>query len=360
MRRVFISDCEGPISKNDNAFEAASHFIPEGDKIFAMVSRYDDVLADIIKRPGHNAGSTLKLIIPFLKAYDVTDEAMETFAKENLLLVKDAKAALKFIGTLCEGFIISASYEHYIKALCKTLDLPFKRAYCTRVSFNAYHLSKEEKIELRKIAGEITTRSQIAIPMNARNLQNLSEESQATIRWLDETFRERIARMKIGRVYSEVNPVGGKGKADAIRNIVRNQRVKLADVLYVGDSITDEQAFKLVKRHGGLTVSFNGNDYAVENADIAILSETCLATAVVTEVFAKDGKEAVMALLREWSYSNLKEHSVDENLIDRLRQAYPDDLPKATIVTPENKENLIKTSTKFRKRVRGELVGGLG
>ncbi len=27
--RIFVTDCEGPISKNDNAFEVASRFIPE-------------------------------------------------------------------------------------------------------------------------------------------------------------------------------------------------------------------------------------------------------------------------------------------------------------------------------------------
>ncbi len=60
--RIFVTDCEGPISKNDNAFEVASRFIPEGGEFFGKVSRYDDVLADVVKRPGYKAGDTLKLI----------------------------------------------------------------------------------------------------------------------------------------------------------------------------------------------------------------------------------------------------------------------------------------------------------
>ena len=44
MKNIFISDCEGPISKNDNAFELTAHFIPEGDKLFTNISKYDDVL----------------------------------------------------------------------------------------------------------------------------------------------------------------------------------------------------------------------------------------------------------------------------------------------------------------------------
>jgi predicted HAD superfamily phosphohydrolase len=52
-------DCEGPLTLNDNAFELCEAFIPEGDKLFTLVSKYDDYLADIEKRPGYKAGDTL-------------------------------------------------------------------------------------------------------------------------------------------------------------------------------------------------------------------------------------------------------------------------------------------------------------
>ncbi|HSO26164.1 MAG TPA: energy-converting hydrogenase A, subunit R, partial [Methanobacteriaceae archaeon] len=68
-KKIFITDCEGPLSINDNAFELAGHFIPQGENFFSKVSKYDDILVDEVKRPGYNAGDTLKLIIPFLIAY---------------------------------------------------------------------------------------------------------------------------------------------------------------------------------------------------------------------------------------------------------------------------------------------------
>ncbi|MEM3004719.1 MAG: hypothetical protein QXK96_05430, partial [Candidatus Bathyarchaeia archaeon] len=68
MRRVFVSDCEGPISKNDNAFELTEKLIPEGARLFRLISRYDDVQADIVHRRGYRPGDTLKLILPFFKA----------------------------------------------------------------------------------------------------------------------------------------------------------------------------------------------------------------------------------------------------------------------------------------------------
>lgn len=63
-RRVFVTDCEGPISKNDNAFELAQHYIPDGARFFRILSRYDDVLAYLEKRPNYSAGYTLKLVTP--------------------------------------------------------------------------------------------------------------------------------------------------------------------------------------------------------------------------------------------------------------------------------------------------------
>ncbi len=91
MKRIFISDCEGPISKNDNAFELAANFIPNGDKLFANISKYDDVLADILQKPGYSAGSTLKLILPFFKAYGITDKQMEDFSAKNIILIANSR-----------------------------------------------------------------------------------------------------------------------------------------------------------------------------------------------------------------------------------------------------------------------------
>jgi len=96
-KKVFISDCEGPISINDNAFELAGHYIEDGEKFFTIISKYDDILVDEVKREGYNAGGTLKLIIPFLKAYGATNKDIVEFSKENVLLVPGAKDTLGYV-----------------------------------------------------------------------------------------------------------------------------------------------------------------------------------------------------------------------------------------------------------------------
>jgi energy-converting hydrogenase A subunit R len=361
VKRVFISDCEGPISKNDNAFEAAANFIPDGDRLFSLISKYDDVLADAVKKPGYSAGSTLKLILPFIKAYGVTDRQMEEFSAQNLVLIANSKDTLQHAMSVASAFIVSTSYEHYIRALCTVLDFPYANTYCTKLSLDKYAVTEQEKTRLVEIAKEIAQMPMITIPPAAKTTEDFSTGDQETIRRLDTIFWSEIASMNLGRIFSEVTTVGGIQKAAAIEDVVKKLQVPLKDVMYVGDSITDVEAFKLVRDNGGLTVSFNGNNYAVKNAEIAVLSANSAVTAVLADVFCRKGKQATMELVENWDLQSLEHNGlVNLALLDHLFTLYPQALPKVQIVTAENMEPLVEESSEFRKLVRGEAIGKLG
>ena len=360
MKRLFITDCEGPISKNDNALETLSHFVPQGDRLFTVVSRYDDVLSDVLRRPGYEAGDTLKLVLPFLKAYDVTDEEIRQFSARNLVLIAHARDLLRHVRSISPAYIVSTSYEHYIRALCKALEFPFEKTYCTKLSLDVYAITSEEKDCLKKAGREIVQLPVFESPAEAKSLKDLPEETQTTIRRLDEIFWKTIAKMPIGKIYSEVNPVGGREKAEAIKDIAGKDGVALTDTMYVGDSITDEEAFKLVKENGGLAVSFNGNQYAVRNAEIALLSADSLTTALIADVFVRFGKTETLKLVAKWNRRTLENSSVNEDLRERFLKLHPRELPKAKITTRENMKDLAKESNEFRKKVRGEAIGRLG
>ncbi len=360
MKRVFISDCEGPISKNDNAFEITAHFVPNGNKFFALVSKYDDVLADVAKRQGYSAGGTLKLILPFLKVYGVTDKQMTEFSSQNLILIAGSQHTLQHVQTIASAFIVSTSYEHYIRALCKALEFPYENTYCTRLNIDKYQLTTQEKSRLRKIADEIASMPMVTIPPTAKSIKDFSSTDQEAISRLDDIFWNEIANMHIGSIFSEVTPVGGEQKAEAIRDAVKKLRTPLEDVMYIGDSITDVEAFKLVKDNGGLTVSFNGNQYAVKNAEVAVLAENNIATAIIADLFCKLGKRETLQVLRNWSRETLRKSVVTPQLLHTLFTLYPAVLPKIQIVTTENRETLVKESSEFRKKVRGEAIGRLG
>ena len=359
MKRIFVSDCEGPISKNDNAFELAQNFIPNGDKLFVNISRYDDVLADVLHKPGYSAGSTLKLILPFFKAYGVTDKQMNEFSAENITLIADSQTTLRHVQAVADAFIVSTSYEHYIKALCEAEAFPFRNTYCTKVSLDKCAVTPQEKERLREVAQEIAQMHRIVIPQAARAVEDFSGSDQALIQRLDEVFWSELPKTFIGKSLNGVVTVGGEQKAEAIRDAVERSDAELAGVMYVGDSITDVEAFKLVGQNGGLTVSFNGNGYAVRSAEVAVLSESSLVTAVIADLFCRFGKEKAIDAVQGWGFEVLQNSCVAPSLLRQLSRVYPDVLPKAKIVTSQNMESLAKESSEFRGKVRG-VAGRLG
>lgn len=360
MKRIFISDCEGPISKNDNAFELAVNFIPNGDALFANISKYDDVLADILQKPGYSAGSTLKLILPFFKAYGLTDKQMDAFSESNIVLIANSRNTLHHVQAIAEAFIVSTSYQHYIKALCKAIEFPYKNTYCTKVSLDKCAITPQEKDKLKKIAQEISQMHLIEIPKTATVIEDFSQSDQVIIQRLEEIFWAEIPKMFVGKFLVDVVTIGGEQKAEAIQDVVKRLGAGLADVIYVGDSITDVEAFKLVRDKGGLTISFNGNNYAVKNAEIAVLSESDLVIAVIADLFCKFGKDVAINAVESWGFPALEYSEVDAALLKQLSGVYPNGLPKVQIVTAQNMELLIKESSEFRKKIRGVAVGRLG
>lgn len=336
----FNTDCEGPISKNDNAMELSEFYIPGGHQFFAIVSKYDDYLADIERRSGYKAGDTLKLILPFLKAFGATDGGMRQFSREHILLVPGAKEALLDIRAIMETFIISTSYEPYIEGLCDVVKFPKDWTFSTQISLDRYFLKDEERERLLHLAKEIQEMEMIEWPEGAKGLKVLSLRDQKAIRRLDEIFWKEIQGMSIGKILSEVNPVGGREKANAVLLSLERTGNGLKEVIYVGDSITDVDAFDLVRRGGGITISFNGNRYALRSAEIACLSPHASILTTLANAFRKGGKEELMGIVDGW----------------RKDSGYP----KIYRITDENRAMLIQESEAFRKKVRGVHIGSLG
>ena len=358
--RLFVSDCEGPISKNDNAFELAVNLVPDGGSFFSLISKYDDVLADIVQKPGYKAGDTLRLILPFLKAYGATNKEIKIFSSKNVLLVPGAKDTLIFVRQLMPSFIVSTSYEHYISSLCDLTGFPFENCYCTSLNLDKYDISEEETKRLQKLKKEIVALPMIDIPKKACSVDDFSQRDQETVNRLDEIFWKEIPNMKSGRMLTDVNPVGGSEKARAVQDIVERMHSSLERIMYVGDSITDLPAMKLVRENGGLTVSFNGNDYSVREADIAVLSRDTTVTSVLAEAFSRYGKAGAFRLVKEWSLSGLKKNGVSPELCKRMSMVFSDGFPQVERVTDDNVERLKRESSVFRKTVRGEAIGQLG
>ena len=362
--RIFVTDCEGPISKNDNAFELSSEFISDGERLFTQLSRYDDVQAEIFNREGYNAGDTLKLIVPFLKAYDVTSRDITEFSAKTILVMPNAKEALQALREHIPSFIVSTSYGQYIEALCEVLEFPFENTYHTKLDIDNFPMNNQEQRRIKQLADEVCSMPPIEVPEGAKSVQDLSEQSNRSITRISEIFWSEIAEMQLGRKFSSMNPMGGTQKARAVTNITNDAGSSIDRVMYVGDSITDVECLRLVKKSRGLTISFNGNAYAVKGAEIAVLSHTSLPIAILGLIFSKFGRDSTLKLGRQMEQDGIRkvvqESNLDPALKHGIRELSPKYLPQVRLITPENIREIIDSSCLFRKLVRGAKVGNLG
>jgi energy-converting hydrogenase A subunit R len=346
-RRIYVTDCEGPLTRNDNAQEIAARFLPDGADFFARLSRYDDFLADVVRRPGYNAGDTLRLLPPFLKAFEVTDEDVGLFSAEGVLTVPGALKALAQIAARLPAYIISTSYTPYLKALCLVSGFPFERVRCTELSLDAWDMPADEKAWLRDEAGGIMERSLIEIPDEARTANDLTAGDAVTVARLDDLFWTQMAGRVSGEMLAAVRPVGGGMKLAVLEEIMAAEGVAGGGVMYVGDSITDAPALAAVREWGGVSLSFNGNGYALAAAEFAAASPDAEVAARLATAFATGGHEAVEAAVRAWPRAKTD-----------ARAGGP---ARARVgLTAEEPEALVEASAAARLSVRGERVARLG
>lgn len=326
MRQVNL-DCEGPLVKNDIAYELCQFFIPEGGKFFFIISKYDDFLSDILKRKNYEPGSTLKYILPFLKAYKVDNKAIKEYSSSHLLLISGAKETLFQANKIMPTFIISTSYRPFVEVFCDFMNFPKENAYSTYLDLDKYRIKKEEANKLRKIMQEII---------------NLSLKISENIQRLDEIFQEEIPSMECGKILEEVSPLGGKGKSRALFDSLKRTGGKISGVLYVGDSITDIEILNLVKENKGIAISFNGNRYSLKAAEIACISPDTSPLTILIKAFYRGGREEVLKLTNDFSKDKKKQERI------------------LTLIDKNNVETLCRKSEEMRKKVRGEKLGGLG
>jgi energy-converting hydrogenase A subunit R len=349
----FCSDSEGPLCLNDNAFELTKYFVPEGGRLFSTLSAYDDYLADIIGRPGYRAGDTLRLILPFLKAYGATNQAIENYSKKSVNWVPRAKDALGYITGKLNTFIITTSYEQFAYPMYQGVGISRENIYCTRLDLDAYLVDSAEIKQLKQIAREIA--SMPVLDLNGP----LSDITRNSLARLDELFWQIIPALHSGKLIQDIQVMGGEMKARAIQHSLQRTGLKLNQVMFVGDSITDVEAFRLVREAGGVSVSFNGNAYALREAEIGCISSNALVSAALALVFANGGKKQVYKLVANWDKTVLRGAGIPDELTDQLFSD-SDNQPHLEIITQGNRDELIRKSQQMRKALRGKAVGALG
>jgi energy-converting hydrogenase A subunit R len=250
---------EGPLSPQDNAYDLMS-LIPQGDRIFEVISRYDDLLT-MQGREDYEPGDTLALIVPFLVLHNIREADIGRLAHQATLTCGARELIHHLSGQSWHIFCITTTYQQYAFHIAQELGIPLSHVAATEFPLDQFHqsLTQEDARSMAYMENEILALAD-------------SQNDQAIKRRLDDFFWNRLPQTSIGKLAKKVKPVGGRRKLESLYRFCQVHDVGIGDFAVVADSITDFQMLKGVRDAGGLAIAFNANQYALPYATASLAS----------------------------------------------------------------------------------------
>ncbi|MEK6691647.1 MAG: HAD hydrolase family protein [Nitrospirota bacterium] len=343
-KKVAAFDLEGPLSPMDHAMEVM-RIVPEGEKVFAVLSRYDDLLT-LEGRVGYEPGDTLVLILPFLLFHRIKPEDLIEASKKAGLIKgsKELVSELKKDGWYI--YIISTSYCQHAQSIGERLDIEKENIYCTdlkKMDFNK-RLDKETSSLLKE------TENYILSNLYSDGLDSGGKDLSIKP-YLDRFFWHELKSTAISSLMDEIKVMGGTRKKEALKEIAEINGVSLSKIVAVGDSITDFPMLKAVNEAGGLAIVFNGNEFSLPYGTASVASTDLRDIRLLMDRWVENGREGVkQAILLD---SRLQ--TPDSRL--SKEQGYYHWLEG---VGKEEMNEILKLHKEFRKKVRGEITARLG
>jgi len=343
MVKIFF-DLEGPISPQDNAYEVLG-LTKDGERVFEVISKYDDILT-LEGRENYEPGDTLKLIVPFLMYGKISECDIKNVSEEAGLVpgIKDVIAHLEKSGW--DIFIISTSYEQHALNIAGQIGIRSEKVACTKMPLDDYHLQfSDEDIEV--VAG---TRDKIL------NELYPGDDEQKVKTELDNFFFGTLQESKLGNIFNEITVIGGARKVDAMMGFAKES--DLSDAIAVGDSITDFKMLGKIKEKGGLAIAFNGNEYSIPYADVAVATLDQRFLLPIIRAFEKGGRTQAIDLVKRLGNASLDE--ILKSVPDDVASTIPKDTkPPQYHQVNSNVDEIIMIHKEYRTLMRGN-AGKLG
>lgn len=349
-----IMSCSGILSSNDPNRELCGYAIRNGNQFFDVVNRYNDISTNALGRLDEKYGTAVKMILPFLKAFGVTDFMAYTEAKRNMTLIPYADSCLMYLNSLLPTFINTGILEHHVMALCDMTGFPMTKVACTKVEFDSVDPDRQECRTLRDLASSI---SSLRVPKTKYTFDDgevLSDDDAAIVNRLDEIFLDEIPKMGIYQDFKDVPSIGTREKSYSALDIRRNTSIEFDSTVYIGSSMTDHVTMELVRESSGLAISFNGCDPVVRECNVAIMCNDAIVYTVLAAEFYDKGIESVFDMIDNWDRKKLEERPCsDRNLMNEMLRRFPKKLPNVKRVDRHNVDDVVAESEAYRKKVEG-------
>lgn len=366
------SDWEGPWVTADHARAMVEFAVPKvGGRVFDAISEYDDWRFYVVRGDGYDrkyeVGDTLGLIAPILIAFGVTEKSLVEVAKKNANFIDGAIKSIALLKKFHELNIVSTSYVQYVEYTAKLAGIQKQNVFGTIFPIDEYISDVDEKDKklVRDWIPIIVKLPKLGIGATSKK-EDLNREQLEAVKKLDYFFFELLPQTSFKDILSGVKPIGGSRKYEAVLNFLKGK--KLSESVTVGDSLTDVVMLEETRKAGGLALCFNGNDYAMHHSNFAIVSDNCIATAVVADIFENSDIETLRRTARSWNIRTLEEavkgKILSEQIFAELKKSYPSKLMKFPIVYDledgKSLDSRIVVSKQFRKLIRGKEIGSLG
>jgi energy-converting hydrogenase A subunit R len=369
MKSKFVCcwDLEGPISVIDFAAELGKKLREKGElklqkynmgDFFRMISNYDDYIIDFpgvkeeLKIPEYQPGDTLSLMAP-LYISSFTDKELHRIAQSNLGLLPGCRELMKILHKNWDIFVISTSYTHFAHNVTAALNIPKDHVYCTELNINELkegvkNIDDEVDILIREIFEKYL--------INNKDLDTVIDD-------LNNFFWKRHESDYI-ELMNHIKVRGGKRKEIAVEEISERTEVPISEMIALGDSITDINMLQRLKDDNGIAVSFNGNRFSAERANVVITSPNNLGTLPVFQA-----KRNIKEFLEQWENKFDSFHNDPKNIVDGLiskeckklfiRYNFVPEIIDLTNKSEEQVKAIILRHEKMRRIVRG-WTGKLG
>ncbi len=287
----FYYDLEGPVSSQDHAQAVCKEFVPDGDKLFPVLSRYDDILA-LANKEEYEPGDTLKLLTPFLVEAGVTEEDLRTIS---------AKAGLvPGIRELFSGeesfsiWIISTSYKQHAFSIAERIGLATSRVYCTEFPLDRFlrEISEKNLSLVRQVREKIIGlyNEDLELGVNDTPIQEL----------LDPFFWGKLPQTKLGRMMAKMRVMGGRRKVRALEEALHTSgKHHLSEAFIVVDSITDFRMAQAVEAAGGIALAWNANWFVIPYAGCGVAAVNALTVKPLFHAWRAGGRAAVQEIIED-------------------------------------------------------------
>jgi energy-converting hydrogenase A subunit R len=289
-------DLEGPLSPEDFAHHVFSRVVGDGDLLYRLLSRYDDILALELRREKYQPGDTLALILPFLVANGLTSESLAGMVSNCSRILRGSRDTLRRCRDTFQAVaVITTSYEPFAREICRRLEVPESQIYCTELPKSLAAIAPSS-------AFDAIASCETRLLDTFRDI-NIDDQSATAliVSTFDAVFSQEFPDAHVPYPTTLVRPRGGQRKVDAITHLSSATSIPPKDLAFVGDSITDVAAFQFVSEAGGLAISFNGNRYALLEADVSVAGDSLAEVLPIVEAWQEGGRDSVRSLCQRSS-----------------------------------------------------------